>query len=504
MTTEELRVKILRDITAFQSAQAEVPTHVKDNLLLLLDMVEGGGGAAGGIGTNAPPHYVIMTYDHAEKLIKTAMSIRDLNAWIYQYFAPRSNMREYDITFRDNMGIILHAGVRPIIRHIVVDETRGRFYILGAFDSYNGVLWPVCVMAFHLDGIPDAAYNANIGAQLQIFAANKAGSGAIQGVLQSDGKLVVVGHPDMAAGLGAPGSPKCIVRINTDGTIDEEFMATIGTGFDAAPTAIAIQEDDDMLISFGGTTFNGIAAPKFIRLKANGTVDMDYLTAIGNGPNTITNAITIQADGKALVCGPTMNDWDGIPKSRLVRLNTDGTLDMPFSPSMSGAQYSIAVQPDQKILVGGTSGGGSNGTPSYGIIRLNPDGTIDVPFNANRALDAMATGNVFSIAVQPNGKILLATSCNVWGTAPNHWSALRRLNPDGTPDATFNPPNTGFDLGGGGSSTLTIKLYTVAVQPDGRILVGGEFDGYDGDPAPNGLFRLLENLPVNGVVPPVI
>src|SRR6188768_1286398 len=503
MTTDELRVKILRDITAFQPAQAEVPTHVKDNLLLLLDMVEGGGGAAGGIGTNAPPHYVIMTYDHAEKLIKTAMSIRDLNAWVYQYFAPRNTMREYDITFRDNMGVILHAGVAPIIRHIVLEEARGRFYILGVFDSYNGVPWPACVMAFHLDGIPDAAYNANIGAQLVIKPSDKLNSGAIQGIVQSDGKLVVIGYRDMAAGIGGPGY-KSMVRLNIDGTVDEEFMATIGTGFDAGAKAIVVLEDDAMVISCFGTTFNGVAVPLMVKLNADGTVDTDYLAAMGSGPNGVPYALAVQADGKVLI-GGIFNDFDGISTARLARINVDGTFDPSFITGMTGLVESLAVQADQKILVGGAFGGTYQGTPTYGIIRINPDATIDTPFNANRALKPMGAGSVFSIAVQPNGKILLATTCNNWDTVVNHWSALHRLNPDGTPDnATFNPPNTGFDLGGGGSSTLTVKLYTVAVQPDGRILVGGEFAGYDGDPAPNGLFRLLENLPTDGVVPPVI
>jgi uncharacterized delta-60 repeat protein len=121
-----------------------------------------------------------------------------------------------------------------------------------------------------------------------------------------------------------------------------------------------------------------------------------------------------------------------------------------FDPNADGPVNSIALQPDGKILVGGdfsTIGG----TERIGIARLNTDGTLDTTFNPD------AYDSVSSIAVQADGKILVGGNFTTLYGAPR--DNLARLNTDGTLDITFNSNTNG-------------SVWYIALQPDGKILVG--------------------------------
>jgi len=120
------------------------------------------------------------------------------------------------------------------------------------------------------------------------------------------------------------------------------------------------------------------------------------------------------------------------------------------------------VQPDGNILIGGSFssvlGAGRNN-----IARLNTDGTLDATFDPN------ANSAVYSIAVQADGKIMIGggfTSLSPNGGAAVVRNRIARLNVDGTLDATFDPNANNF------SSTY---LYSIVVQADGKILIGGQF-----------------------------
>jgi uncharacterized delta-60 repeat protein len=103
-----------------------------------------------------------------------------------------------------------------------------------------------------------------------------------------------------------------------------------------------------------------------------------------------------------------------------------------FDPNANGAIRAIAVQADGKILIGGDfttlSPNGSAAVTRNRLARLNPDGTLDTAFNPNAE---GPNGYVFSIAVQPDGKILAGGQfVSMGGQTRNR---IARLNPDGTP-----------------------------------------------------------------------
>ena len=185
------------------------------------------------------------------------------------------------------------------------------------------------------------------------------------------------------------------------------------------------------------------------------------------GTNGVVIALATQPDGKLLV-GGSFGQLGGAPRNDLGRFNSDGSLDANFNPGVSGEVFTLVVQPDGKILVGGSFtmlGGGGQGTvPRQNIGRLNADGSIDATF------DPGTDGLVEALALQPDGKILVGgfftrLGGGATGTVPRR--NLGRLNSDGSIDPGFNP---GTDL----------PVYTIALQPDDKILIGGIFSTLSG------------------------
>ena len=102
---------------------------------------------------------------------------------------------------------------------------------------------------------------------------------------------------------------------------------------------------------------------------------------------------------------------NGVNRTNMARLNADGSLDSSFSPGTEadGTVRSIALQPDGKILIGGAFTN-VNGTNRNHIARLNADGGLDLGFNpgtGTEGTDADNRGSVRSIALQSDGKVLI-------------------------------------------------------------------------------------------------
>jgi uncharacterized delta-60 repeat protein len=180
-------------------------------------------------------------------------------------------------------------------------------------------------------------------------------------------------------------------------------------------------------------------------------------------------SLALLPDGKVLVAGEfTVPGRGGSTLTNLARLSTDGTVDSGPNPGVGGWTSmlwvdSLAVQGDGTILVDGefsTLGGQT----CHDLGRLNADGTVDGGFNP-APLDPAA--NPGPLALQTDGKIVLSGEFDTVGGQTH--SGLARLNADGTLDS-------GFDAGVAGG----VGVFTLAVQADGKILVGGDFTMLDG------------------------
>ncbi len=252
-----------------------------------------------------------------------------------------------------------------------------------------------------------------------------------------------------AAGLGV-NSPK-------SGSLDFSFAG--GSVVDGTIQSVAVQSDGKVLIGGGFSTVNGTSRNFIARLNSDGTLDTGFGNGLAGADSTV-NSVAVQSDGKVLI-GGAFTTVNGTARNGIARLNSDGTLDTGFGNGLAGAiaVVSVAVQSDGKVLIGGgfTT---VNGTARGSIARLNSDGTLDTTFG-NGLVGANNT--VRSVAVQSDGKVLIGGDFTlVNGTASGR---IARLNSDGTLDTTF----------GNGLAGANNMVFSVAVQSDGKVLIGGIF-----------------------------
>ena len=165
-------------------------------------------------------------------------------------------------------------------------------------------------------------------------------------------------------------------------------------------------------------------------------------------------ALAVQADGKILV-GGSFTALGGQPRTNLARLDPDGTLDPGFDPRAGGQVNALVVQEDGRVLVGGSFSQVA-GRLRDNLARLHANGSLDSGFSGH------TDGPVRALALQPDGKVIVAGQFN---TLNNYWSYRSgRLHPDGT-------KNSGFGL----DSNSAGVVLAVAVQADGKLLIAGSF-----------------------------
>ena len=262
---------------------------------------------------------------------------------------------------------------------------------------------------------------------------------------------------------------------SSGGQVNTTF--NVGIGFNNDGYVVEIQSDGKLLV--GGTfiSYQGVTKNRIIRLNTDGSIDASFVIGTGFSINYV-NSIAIQTDGKILVGGNFIS-YNGTTANNIIRLNTNGSVDGTFvyGIGFNDVIYSIAIQTDGKILVGGNFTS-YNGTSANRIIRLNTNGSVDGTFVYGSGFDFIPE----DIKIQTDGKIVIVglfTSYN--GTIAN---GIIRLNSSGSVDTSF--------VYGSGFDNLANVVYTTYIQTDGKILVGGNFTTYDGTSA-NGIIRLNTN-----------
>ncbi len=365
------------------------------------------------------------------------------------------------------------TGANSLVNAVAV-QPDGKIVIGGFFQSYNGdAAASDRVMRLNADGTRDPTFNAG-------------GAGADSGVLavavQPDGKIVIGGQ--FISYNGDAAASDFVMRLNADGTRDTTFNAG-GAGANSTVNAVAVQPDGTIVIGGPFISYNGDAAAsdRVMRLNADGTRDTTF-NAGGAGADNFVWAVAVQPDGKIVIGGDfTSYNGDAAASDKVMRLNADGTRDTTFNAGGAGADGSVravAVQPDGKIVIGGAfTIYNGDAAASDDVMRLNADGTRDTTFNAG---GAGANSTVNAVAVQPDGKIVIGGQFTIYNGDAAASDKVMRLKADGTRDTTFNAGGAGADS----------TVFAVAVQADGKIVIGGSFTSYNGDvAAPDFVIRLL-------------
>jgi uncharacterized delta-60 repeat protein len=366
---------------------------------------------------------------------------------------------------------------------VLVRQPDGKIIVSGAFVGIGGAA-RANIARLNADGSVDATFNPGTG-----VAGSNFGQPLIAAVApQPDGKVVIAGGFTSVNNVFR----NRIARLNADGSVDTTFDPGGGPTNDFSSTsisALAIQPDGKILIGGAFTQISGVFRNNIARLNSDGSLDADFNqdTGVSGLGQTPISALTIQPDGKILIGGSFFQAF-GAPRNSLARLNPDGGLDASFAPSVSmisspGAVLSLAVDQTGDIVVGGNFAQ-INGVARNGLARLNPDGSLDQAFAP--VVSFSSFDRVFSIAVQSDNKVVIGGNfTQVGGLVRN---GVARLNPDGAADDTFN--QTGIFSPGFFSSSAAVS--TVAVQPDGGVLVGGNFTGF-GQSLRNGIVRLASD-----------
>ena len=303
-------------------------------------------------------------------------------------------------------------------------------------------------------GGPDPTYSSLAGFNDNVYTLTLVGTN----------QLLVGGDFTMADGVAR----NRVARLNPDGTLDSKFsFPSSSYGANDSVRAMAVQYDGHILIGGLFTSFNSVALSRIARLNTDGS--LDSLFNPGSGADNAVYALAetfVNGTSKVLAAGAFAN-LNGQTYNGIGRLNYDGTPDTNFNSGGLGANatvYALAVYPTNspnagKILIGGDFTAYNGATNFNHIARLNADGSVDNTFNPT---GSGANDSVRAIALQLDGQILIGgLFTNVNGSIFNH---IARLNGDGTVDSSFNP---GLGANDG--------VFSIGVQTDNRIVLGGEF-----------------------------
>jgi uncharacterized delta-60 repeat protein len=249
---------------------------------------------------------------------------------------------------------------------------------------------------------------------------------------------------------------------------------------DFAPRDAAVQGDGKILVTGGfyNTRFATIAF-SVVRFQANGALDTSFgtqgvaLTAFTNFINT-GNSIAIQDDGKIVVAGEASSADGKTDEWAVARFNIDGTPDATFGnggrvatnflsnppPGFHQAANVVVVQPNGKILAGGVVVPAPEGNHESAFARYNADGTLDTTFGTGGKLALLSIGDVIALGLTSEGEIVALNSAGL----------IAQFSPTGTPQIVAGKP-----------LIKTARMGPVTFEGSGRYFVATVVQGPGGE-----------------------
>lgn len=299
------------------------------------------------------------------------------------------------------------------------------------------------------------------------------------GIDPDSGNGIVMPYPALQS-LGGPIVGKAFLEV---GTVTQTETCCNGDGFILPGEAgeININLKNSGLLTASGITTTLFTATPGVTIHGGSSAYPDIAPQGASGnltPFSISLASNLLNESPVKFTLTINYNGGHLPSQQMDLDVRFGFQPEPFRSAASSSVYGLAMQPDGKVLVGGNFAGfaGLGFLPSYGIGRLNGDGTRDTAF------DPGCNQAVIAIAVQPDGKIIIGggfTALGNHGLANAKRLRIGRLNSDGTLDTGFDP---GIDPP---EDHIYATVQALLVQPDGKILVGGEFGGLGGQPRGN-------------------
>lgn len=323
------------------------------------------------------------------------------------------------------------------VRQIEIQKS-GKLIFTGEFNVFNGGL-ANRIVRLQTNGLMDSSYQAGFGASGPVRAtAMYANDDLIIGGLFSSYNGVQRGN---------------IARVNVNGILDTTFAKGVGANNEI--TAAYLQRDGKILISGFFSKYNNVNVNGFIRLNSGGDIDTTF--KMGTGPNSSPFDFAQQSSNKLILVGSFLN-YNGVPRSKIVRVNLDGSLDTTFkNNSISSSIQKVYILSNDDIII---TGGFTNidGVTKTGIAKLSKDGKLDTAFKA------YILGTVRAIHQQRDGKIIVAGDfTNVNGVLVQR---LVRFNLNGTLDQSSYAGLNGsvYDIAERDKNIYLVGAFTLTTQ----------------------------------------
>jgi uncharacterized delta-60 repeat protein len=282
------------------------------------------------------------------------------------------------------------------------------------------------------------------------------------------------GNQPLANGgkISGAGTPTLTVS-NLAGLVGGEYWAVVSNSFASTTSSIAVLTVLDPLItSQPSSQTRNVGDTASFGVSASGSTPLCYqwryegTDLIGKTSSTLSMP-SVQGVNRGMYDVVVSNLY-GVITSTPAFLTVSVSAFDALAPSVNHDVYAVSIQPDKKIVVGGRFTSFAGASRQY-LARLNADGTLDTSF-------APAANNaVFAVAIQEDGRIVVAGwFTTLAGKARNY---IGRLHQDGSLDESFDPSATG--------GTEYPGVYSVILQADGRLVVGGDFRSLGGGSCTN-------------------
>jgi uncharacterized repeat protein (TIGR01451 family)/uncharacterized delta-60 repeat protein len=363
--------------------------------------------------------------------------------------------------------------------------------LAGQFTTYNGTPRS-CIARAMPGGAIDAGFDPGTGSDDGIIS-------SLALLPDGSGRMMIGGTFNYYNGSYTP----FIARLNSNGLLDTTFTPTNFP--DGSVWALAIENTNQVVIVGDFLNVGNVPRAHIARYNADGSLDLTFDLGANAPTNGSVSCLALQPDGKVVIGGSFAN-LGSQPLSGLARLNADGSADTNFDANLGfgvdGVVQAVAIQGGTQIVIGGEFQNVGIAQRTR-IARLNSDGTVDNTFNSGTGAD----DTVYNISAQPDGTMYvggLFTTFN--GT---HRLGFTRLYADGTVDTSFL--DTAYNQFAGLHRKYYDKQWTDPVNPDpvpdprpfvaasqvlpdGNVVIGGGFSQVGGGQA-NASIRFDSDYP---------
>ncbi len=284
-------------------------------------------------------------------------------------------------------------------------------------------------------------------------------NGGIYRYAKYSGNTVIIGG-DFTTVNGNTQNHLC--RFYEDGRLDVGFNANLGSGFNNRIRMIHVEPSGKIVVSGDFTSFNGNTRNYIVRLNSDGTEDTAFYNTVGKFNNGLFRIIHTTDGG--FLYGGMFTSWNGVTHNRLIKFNSDYSLNTTFNNNIGSAYNNHIVDMitdslGKYIIVGNFTN--FKGNTRYQLNRLNTDGTEDTTFYTNANPSHANKGGLFLCS---DNKVLVT----VWYNTSD--GGLFKLNTDGTRDTTFANNWKGI----GDSMILNINRL-----PNDKLVIVGGFTKYN-------------------------